>query len=121
MDKLLKAKKRQHIIAVTSLIVGALAIFGIIFFILMLLYVPMGICIALAAHGFYGCPFYFFINAKLKICISMLEYIEENGTSSLSEISAAIGVKEDYLKKLLDYCVEKEFVAAEKVSCLAEK
>ena len=119
MEKLLEAKKRQLIIAVTSLIVGAIAIFGIIFFIWMLLYVPMGICIALTAHGFYGCPFYFLNNAKLKACILMLRYIEENENATVSDVSSAIGFKEDYVKKLLDYCVKKEFVSAERASILA--
>ena len=94
MEKLLKAKKRQFIIAMISLAAAVLATFGIIFFIWMLLYVPMGICIAITAHGFYGCPFYFLNNAKLKTCISMLGYIEENENAAISDISAEVGFSE---------------------------
>ena len=110
MEKLLKAKKIQFIIAVASLAVGILSIAGIIFFILKLLYVPMAICIALTAHGFYGCPFYFLNNAKLKICIAMLAYIEQNKSADISQIAAAVGIKQEFAEKLMKKCIEKGYI-----------
>ena len=110
MEKLLKAKRLQLIIAVASLAVGILSIAGIIFFIWMLWYVPMAICIALTAHGFYGCPFYFLNNAKLKICISILAVIEEGKAADLKTVAKAVGIKEEFAAKLIKKCIKKGYL-----------
>ena len=76
MDGIVKRKRILLAVAITSLILGASAIAGIIFFILRLWYIPMALCIAVTAHGFYGCPFYFiaYSNAKKReVLFSALE------------------------------------------------
>ena len=110
MERLLRDKKAALMIALASLFVGIFSIAGIIFFIWRLLYVPMGICIALTAHGFYGCPFYFIRNANLKLCIRLLECREENPDAELSEIAEQIGIKEQFAEALLDKCKKKGYI-----------
>ena len=79
MKKLIGRKKLLLAVAIASLILGVLSIAGIIFSILMLWYIPMALCIAITAHGFYGCPFYFIGYGNAKKAEILLTEINEIG------------------------------------------
>ena len=85
--------------AITSLILGAFAIAGIILFILKLWYIPMAICIAVTAHGFYGCPFYFIGYSNAKKTEILLTEIK--GGKSIDEAAKTAGVKPCFAAELL--------------------
>ena len=99
MDEIIKKKKILLALAITSLILGAFAIAGIILFILKLWYIPMAICIAVTAHGFYGCPFYFigYSNAKKNEIL----LTEIKGGKSIDEAAKTAGVKLCFAAELL--------------------
>ena len=59
MERLERDRARIHLIARLSMISAVLSVFLVIGSILLLWYVPMGIFIAAAVHGFYFTPFYF--------------------------------------------------------------
>ena len=99
MNGIIKKKRILLAVAIASLILGALAIAGIIFFILKLWYVPMAICIAVPAHGFYGCPFYFIGYANAKKAEILL--VEMQGGKSIEEAAKTVGVKPDFAAELL--------------------
>ena len=100
MDKITKKKKILFATAIISLILGVLSIAGIIFFILKLWYIPMAICIAITAHGFYGCPFYFIGYANAKKAEILLA--EMQGGKSIEEAAQTAGVKPDFAAELLE-------------------
>ena len=88
-------------VAISSLSLGILSIAGIIFFILKLWYLPMALCIALTAHAFYGCPFYFIAYANAKISEKIIREIE-GGESDISVIADRVGVRHDFTEKLIE-------------------
>ena len=101
MKKLQGRKRLLLAVAISSLLLGILSIAGIIFFILKLWYIPMVLCIALTAHAFYGCPFYFIAYANAKISEKILREIE-GGESDLAVIADRAGVKPDFAEKLIE-------------------
>ena len=101
MEKLLGRKRMLLAVAISSLSLGILSIAGIIFFILKLWYLPMALCIALTAHAFYGCPFYFIAYANAQISEKILREIE-GGESDLAVIADRAGVKPDFAEKLIE-------------------
>ena len=107
MDELKSDKRKWLARAVISMIIGAVSIAGIIFFILKLRYFPMAVCIALTAHAFYGCPFYFiaYSNAKKReVLFSALEKGED-----FESAAKAAGVTADFAKRLTKGYIITEF------------
>ena len=101
MEKLSGRKRLLLTVAITSLLLGVLSIAGIIFFILKLWYIPMALCIAVTAHAFYGCPFYFIAYANAKISEKIIHEIEK-GEADLAVIATRVGVKADFVEKLIE-------------------
>lgn len=110
MEKLLRDKKKLRIISIVSLVLGILAVFAIPIFIWFLLYVPMGISIALAVHGFYGCPFYFINHANLRLCVKILEHKEANPDADMAALAEALGIKESFAEHLIEKCTAKGYI-----------
>ena len=103
MEKLEKRRKLFLSVAIASVVLGALSIAGIIFFILKLWYFPMALCIAITAHGFYGSPFYFIAYSNLgrsKIILSEIS----RGESDIGKIAKNAGVTEEFASELLARC-----------------
>ena len=109
MDKLKKRKRQLLAVAVISAVTGAASIAGIIASILMLWYVPMFLCIAITAHGFYGCPFYFIAYANMKKCEILVSEIQR-GETELEVIASRAGIKVDFAKKLIKKSVFKGYI-----------
>ena len=110
MEKLLADKKKMRIIAAASLILGILALFCIPLFIWSLLYVPMGIAIALTVHAFYGCPFYFISHANLRLSVKILEYKEKNPDADTAVLAKDLGLKENFAEHLIKKCIAKGYI-----------
>ena len=109
MEKLIRKERILLFAAISSGLVGAASIAGIIFFILKLLYVPMAICILLVAHGFYGCPLYSIRRADVKRARLVMMAMGE-GERSLAAISEYAGVKSDFGAKLVMWLLKKGYV-----------
>ena len=120
MQRLIKQEKILLILAISSAVLGALAIAGIIFFILKLFYLPMAICILITAHGFYGCPLYLMRRADIKICRSILQASDE-GKCGLSQISEYAGVKPEFAEKLILRMVKKGYLSPTDGNTLIQK
>ena len=107
MDKLIKDKARVKLIARLSLISAILSVFLVIGSILLLWYVPMGIFIAVAVHGFYFTPFYYIRHedlTRLEIVLGAKgEGIPDN------EICDRAAISEAHLKKLLALAEKKGY------------
>ena len=112
MEKLLCDKKKMRIISLLSLVLGIFAVFAIPLFIWFLLYVPMGIAIAIAVHGFYGCPFYFINHANLRLCVKILEYKEANPEADTAALADALGIKESFAEHLIEKCTAKGYIVS---------
>ena len=60
MGKLFKTKRARFAALIASLILCAASLFGIAYFALKILYVPLVICIIVAIASIYAIPFLFF-------------------------------------------------------------
>ena len=110
MQRLTKQEKILLILAISSAVLGAFAIAGIIFFILKFLYLPMAICILITAHGFYGCPLYLMRRADIKICRSIL-LAKDEGKRGILEISEYVGVKPEFAEKLILRMIKQRYLS----------
>lgn len=110
MQKLIRNEKLLLFAAILSATVAAASIAGIIFFIMKLLYVPMAICILLAAHGFYGTPLYLLRRADLKLSRSILSSVEE-GIYGIGAIAEHVGVKSDFAEKLILGLIKRGYLS----------
>ena len=105
MQKLIRYEKLLFWLAVSSAAVGTLAIAGIIFFIWKLWYVPMAVCVLLAAHGFYGCPLYLMRRTDTKLCRLILSAAEE-GVCGAKALGERAGVKSEFAEKLISRLIK---------------
>ena len=108
MEEIKLRERRWLTVAVCSAIAGALSIAGIIFSILMLWYVPMALCIAVCAHGFYGCPFYFIAYSNTKRYKAVVAEIT-GGLTDADQISEKVGLKPNYTKKLINKAISEGY------------
>ena len=109
MDKLKRHKKILLTVAVLSAVIGAISVIGIIFFILRLWYVPMALCIAVTAHAFYGCPFYFIAYSNAGICERVIHSIND-GEDSLEAIAKRADIKPEFAKTLIRKALSKGYI-----------
>jgi hypothetical protein len=109
MQKLIRNEKLLLFAAVSSAILALLSIAGIIFFIWKLLYVPMAICILIAAHGFYGCPLYLMRRTDVKLSRIIMGAMEE-GVSNLEDIAERAGVKSEFAEKLIRRLIKRGYI-----------
>ena len=115
MQKLIRNEKLLLFAAVSSAISALLSIAGIIFFIWKLLYVPMAICILIAAHGFYGCPFYFIAYANAKKCEIVLSEIQK-GEQELELIAECAGITVPFVEKLIALSIMRGYIGEENIT-----
>ena len=111
MKKLEKRKKLFLSVAIASAVLGVASVAGTVIFILNLLYVPMAVCILIAAHGFYGCPFYFIEYANLLRCGVILSEIEK-GETNISLIAERAGITVDFADKLIKKSLKAGFLGS---------
>ena len=98
----------MHIIARLSMISALLSVFLVIGSILLLWYVPMGIFIAIAVHGFYFTPFYFRRYEDLTRIELILSAMGEGlDSKALAERAA---VSEEYLERLYALAEKKGYI-----------
>lgn len=110
MEKVLKTKKIWLITGIVSAVLGVAAIVGIALFAVNLLYVPMAISIALTAHAFYGCPFYFIAFGNARVCERIVAAILEHGLLDIESISKYAMVKPGFAKTLVAKCLLKGYL-----------
>lgn len=101
MEKLTKKKKLYRILAISSVVSGAISIPGLIFSIVMLWYVPIAVCTLLIANGFYGSPFYF-IAASNAFRTELILAAMQEGITDIGELAKRGGVTEELARKLID-------------------
>lgn len=101
MEKLTKKKKLYRILAISSVVSGAISIPGLIFSIVMLWYVPIAVCMLLIANGFYGSPFYF-IAASNAFRAELILAAMQEGITDIGELAKRGGVTEEFARKLID-------------------
>ena len=99
MEKIKKLKVVWLTVFIASAAVGAVSLVGIFVFATKLLYVPLGICIALTAHAAYGCPFYFITWRNLTLACKALLFAGEGGLSD-AEVAAGVGITPQLYEKI---------------------
>ena len=99
MEKIKKLQAVWLSVFIASGAIGVFSIVGTFIFASKLLYVPLGICIALIAHAAYGCPFYFIIWRNLIIAAKIELAIGEMGLSD-AEAAEQVGLKPELYEKI---------------------
>ena len=99
MEKISKLKIIWLSVFTASLAIGAVSLVGIFIFAAKLLYVPLGISVALTAHAAYGCPFYFIIWRNLTFAAKIELATGEMGLSD-SAATEYVGLKPEFYEKL---------------------
>ena len=115
MEKLLKAEKIQKAALIISAALCLPAIVGTVLFSLKLLYVPLVICIAVAVASIYAIPF-LWISLKDGRLYAKIISEAAGGAVSLMELSAALGIKPEALRKIIDKGIKKEYVSADRIT-----
>ena len=110
MERLLRDRARIHLLARLSMISAVLSVFLVIGSILLLWYVPMGIFIALAVHGFYFTPFYFRRYEDLTRLTLILDMIGQG--ASENELSETACVSPEYVRRLINLAERRGYVRA---------
>ncbi len=110
MEKVKKIKKIWLITGISSAVLGAASIVGIVLFAINLLYVPMAISIAFTAHAFYGCPFYFIAFGNARLCERVVTAVLEHGLTDIESISKFTMAKPDFAKSLIEKCLMKGYL-----------
>ena len=113
MERLLRDTARIHLLARLSMISAVLSVFLVIGSILLLWYVPMGIFIALAVHGFYMTPFYYRRYEDLTRLTLILDMIGRG--ASEKELSETAFVSEEHVRRLINLARRRGYASA--VSC----
>lgn len=108
MERLGRDRARMHIIARLSMISAVLSVFLVIGSILLLWYVPMGIFIATAVHGFYFTPFYFRRYEDLSRLLLIIDKIGKG--CSDKELSETAAVSEEHVRRLITLAENKGYV-----------
>ena len=99
MEKIKKLKTVWLSVFIASGAIGVCSIVGIFIFASKLLYLPLGICIALTAHAAYGCPYYFIIWRNLTLAAKIELATGEMGLSD-AEAAEYVGVKTEFYEKI---------------------
>lgn len=110
MEKLLKVKRNRLTLAISSLVLLPVSAFGVVLFSLKLLYIPLLTCILLTAYAVYGCPFYFLAYADAKLCVKIFRVLAKEQTYSVAAIATAVGIKEDFARKLIEKTIRKKYI-----------
>ena len=103
-------------VGILSAVLGILGIIGIPIFALNVMFVPMGISIALLAHAFYGCPFYFIAFANTSIYERILTAVIKEKISELPLIAQYAMVKESSIRFLLEKVIKKGYLEGYMIS-----
>ncbi len=112
MDKLEKKRKIKLAALILSAALCVISLVCTALFSLKLWYVPLVICVAIAIASIYAIPFLWFSLKDGKLYTRLILKMEE-GVLSLDELSAAVGIKPDALRKIIDKGVEKGYLAAD--------
>lgn len=123
MEKVQKIKKIWLITGIASAVLGVASIVGIAVFAINLLYVPMAISIALTAHAFYGCPFYFLAFGNARLCERAVSAISEHGFTDIESIAKFTMTKPNFAKTVVEKCLLKGYLTGymldgDKLVCL---
>lgn len=100
MERLKRDRARWHIAARLSMLSAILSVFLVIGSIFLLWYIPMGIFIAVAIHGFYFTPFYFRKYDDLTRTEMLLSAVAE-GIKDKALLAERASVSETYAERLL--------------------
>ncbi len=109
MEKAVKIKKIWLITGIASAVLGVASIVGIVLFAINLLYVPMAISIALTAHAFYGCPFYFLAFGNARLCERAVSAVLEHGLRDIESIAKFTMTKPNFTKTVVEKCLIKGY------------
>ena len=110
MEKVQRNKKIWLISAIASAAFGLASVAGIVIFAMKLLYLPLGICIALVANAFYGCPFYLIAFGNSRLCERAIKAICETGLLDIDSISEAIMAKPKFARTIVEKCINKGYI-----------
>ena len=110
MEKVQKIKKIWLITGIASAVLGVASIVGIVVFAINLLYAPMAISIALTAHAFYGCPFYFLAFGNARLCERAVSAALEHGLTDIESIAKFTMTKPNFAKTIVEKCLLKGYL-----------
>lgn len=110
MEKVLKTKKIWLAWGIASAVLGVASIVGIVLFAINLLYVPMAISIALTAHAFYGCPFYFLAFGNARLCERTVLAVSEHGLTDIESIAKFTMTKPNFANAVVEKCLLKGYL-----------
>lgn len=116
MKKLLTHRKIWLSVGIASAVLGLLGIVGIPLFALNSKFVLMGICIALVAHCFYGCPFYFIAFANTRVYGRIVDAVEEKKLRELENIAQYAMIKEESIKAFVEKVISRGYLSGYAIS-----
>ena len=109
MNKLIKEKLIWLVLACSSPVFAVVCVFLTLLFASKLLYVPMGIFIALAVFFLYCIPLCFFAHSKRRwahSCISLMC----DGEHSLQTVADTLGVSLRFVEKTVNFSIKKGYI-----------
>ena len=115
MEKLNRAKKIKNLALILAAALSAASLVGVALLSLNLLYVPLVVCIVIAIASIYAIPFLWISIKDDKLYAKIMSKIED-GTVSVDELSASLGIKPVALRKIINKGVKKEYVSADKIT-----
>ena len=109
MDKLIKAKRIWLILAISSAAVCVLGTLLALLFASKIMYVPMGIFLALAIFAFWGVPLCFFAYNNRKWAHRLLS-VTESGVSDPLALAETLGVAPRFVDKVVKFSIKKGYI-----------
>ena len=109
MKGLVRRKLIFKAVLISSLVLGALGAVGTVVFSLLVLYIPLGISIALLANALYGSVFYYIGLSNAEACLRAMPVIF-SGECKLSSVAAAMRRTEPAAQKLLLSAIRRGYL-----------